>query len=122
MLSSQTKSPDATILETKHVEEMQETISQNLNPMECLNTEPYIVQVIKEGNQEEFFKLLNLKRDPFVEKRIIDEVDIRHAGTALYWAAACGHVHFIAPLLKAGLKINRPDKEGKTPVFVAAQN
>lgn len=77
-----------------------------------------LIEAIKENNQAEFFRLLNLKIAPS-EKRILDEVDGEHERNALYWAAACGHLHFIAPLIKM---VNKADNLGWTPVYIAAHN
>ena len=52
----------------------------------------------------------------------MDEVDEEWKGSPLYWAVAYGHVHFIAPLVKAGAAVNKPDKNGSTPVYIAAHN
>lgn len=78
-----------------------------------------LIETIKENNQAEFFRLLNLKTDSF-GKKVIDEVDAEYGGGVLYWAAACGHLHFIAPLIKAGADVNKVDNRGWTPVYIAA--
>ncbi len=80
-----------------------------------------LIEAIKENDQEEFFRLLNLKTDRF-GKRFIDEVDEERKGSPLYWAASLGYVHFIEPLLQAGADINKQDKDSRTPVYVATEN
>ncbi len=80
-----------------------------------------LIESIQANNEKAFFELLNLQVNPF-EKRIIDEVDAECAGNALYWAAACGYLHFIGPLIKAGVNVNKPNNLGRTPVYVAAHS
>lgn len=75
-----------------------------------------LIDAIKANNQGEVLRLLRLG------KKIIDAVDAEYEGGALYWAAAFGYVHFIDPLLNAGVNINKQDKDGRTPVYKAAQN
>lgn len=48
--------------------------------------------------------------------------DPEEQGSPLYWAAFYGHTHFIAPLIAAGVEINKPDGIGRTPVYIAACN
>ena len=78
-----------------------------------------LIEAIKENNEKEFFELLSLQVNPFGQK-IIDEVDIVSGGSALYWAAACGRLDFIAPLIKVGADANKADKHGWTPTYIAA--
>ena len=80
-----------------------------------------LIEAIKENNQTEFFRLLNLKVDLF-GKKVIDEVDTERNGSPLHWAAVYGYVHFITPLVKAGAAVNKPSKGGATPVYISAQN
>ena len=79
-----------------------------------------LIEAIKQNDQKEFFRLLNLKINNS-GKRFIDEVDTEYGGSPLSRAAALGYVHFIQPLLKAGADINKQDKNGKTPVYEAAE-
>ncbi len=78
-----------------------------------------LIEAIKENDEKEFFELLSLQVNSFGQK-IIDEVDIESGGSALYWAAACGRLDFIAPLIKAGADANKADKHGWTPTYIAA--
>jgi len=80
-----------------------------------------LIEAITENNEEEVFRLLNLKTDSS-GKKFIDEVDEKRGGSALYWAAFYGYVHFIGPLVQAGGDVNKPSKNGCTPVYIAAQN
>ena len=80
-----------------------------------------LIEAIKQNNQAEFFRILNLKTDTF-RKNVIDEIDREYRANALHWTAALGHVHFIEPLLKAGADVNHRDKRGRTPIFIAAKN
>lgn len=77
-----------------------------------------IIEAIQANNEKVFFELLNLPVNS--KKRIIDEVDAECAGTALYWAAACGHLHFVEPLINAGANVNKANNLGWTPVYAAA--
>lgn len=78
-----------------------------------------LIEAIKENDEKEFFELLSLKENPF-GKKIVDEVDPESEGGALYWAAACGRLDFIAPLIKAGADVNKADKYSWTPTYIAA--
>jgi len=78
-----------------------------------------LIEAIKDNNEKEFFEVLKLKTDPS-GKRFIDEVDAEQGGNVLYWAATCGHIHFIEPLIKAGADVNKADNYGWTPVYAAA--
>lgn len=78
-----------------------------------------LIEAVKQNNQEEFLRLLN--SDTSNLEKIIDEIDVERGGNALYWASACGHIHFIGPLIKAGINVNQPNKRKETPVYVAAQ-
>src|SRR5205807_2271691 len=78
-----------------------------------------LIEAIKENNQTEFFRLLSLKTDHF-GKRVIDEIDEEYERNPLHIAVAYGHLHFIGPLITAGINVNKPDKNGETPVFAAA--
>jgi ankyrin repeat protein len=80
-----------------------------------------LIEAIKQNNDLEFFRLLNLKTDLF-GKKVIGEVDTKTGGNALHVAAAYGHLHFIAPLIEAGINVNQPDNDGWTPVYIAADN
>ena len=73
------------------------------------------LEAIRPNNDE----LLNLRANSF-EKRIIDEITAEDEGGALYWAAACGHLHFIEPLIRTGANVNKPNSLGRTPVYAAA--
>ena len=117
MLTSQTQK--STPLETQDALERQEQFSPaiNLKSVQTLS----LIEAVKENDQEAFFKILSLKTDSF-GNRFIDEVDDKYGGNALYWAAALGHMHFIAPLVEAGTEVNKPNKIGVTPVYIAAQN
>lgn len=77
-----------------------------------------LIAAVKQDNREEVLRCLE---NP-ARSRLIDEVDTEERGSALYWAAACGHVHFIAPLLKARADINKSNNDGETPLYLAAQN
>lgn len=101
MLTSQTQKP--------------KTAPPNVNPNKIL----VLIEAIKKNNQEKVFRLLNPNGELF-GKKAINEVDADGA-SPLYWAAVCGHVHFIAPLFKAGADVNKPDKDRTTPVLIAAQ-
>lgn len=78
-----------------------------------------LIEAIQANNEKVFFELLSLRVNP-LGKRIIDEVDAESAGNALYWATACGHLHFIEPLINAGIDVKKPNNLGWTPVYVAA--
>jgi hypothetical protein len=78
-----------------------------------------LIEAIKENNEKEFFEILKLKTDSS-GKKFIDEVDSVDGGSLLYWAAACGHIHFIDPLITAGANINKADNRGWTPVYATA--
>jgi len=43
-------------------------------------------------------------------------------GTALHMAAALGHIHIMEFLLKAGLPVDIPDKNGRPPLYAASMN
>src|SRR4051812_38095650 len=85
-----------------------------------LETPIGIIQAVKQNNESAFSKLLALKFNPEGGK-IIDEVDAEYGGNALYWAAACGHCHFIVALAQATIDVNKPNKNGVTPMFIAAE-
>jgi hypothetical protein len=78
-----------------------------------------LIEAIKENNQKEFFEILNLKTD-LSGKRIIDEIDLEHGGNPLHVATAYGHLHFIVPLIEAGIDVDQPDNDGWTAVYIAA--
>ncbi len=78
-----------------------------------------LIEAIQTNNEKVFFELLNLRVNP-LEKRIINEVDVECAGNALYWAAACGHLHFVESLINAGTNVNQANNLGWTPVYIAA--
>ncbi len=78
-----------------------------------------LIEAIQANNEKVFFELLNSRVSP-PGKRIIDEVDAECAGNALYWAAAGGHLHFIEPLINAGVNVNKANNLGWTPVYAAA--
>lgn len=80
-----------------------------------------LIEAIQKNNVAVVSGLLALKTDRF-GNRIVDEADAVCEGSAIYWAAYYGHVHLIAPLVQAGANVNKPDKDGKTAVYVAAQN
>jgi len=80
-----------------------------------------LIEAIQENDKKEFFELLSLQVNSS-GKKIVDEVDTEFEGNALYWAAACGRLHFIAPLIKAGADVNKPDNRGWTPVYAAANS
>ena len=80
-----------------------------------------LIEAIRANNEKVFFELLNLHANPF-EKRIIDEITAEDEGGALYWAAACGHLHFIEPLIRAGANVNKPNSLGRTAVYAAAHS
>ena len=79
------------------------------------------IEAIKQGNQEEIFRVLTIKTDSFGEK-FIDEVDSEYGGSVLYWAANYGLIHLIDSLVKEGVDINQQNKNGETPMYAAARN
>jgi hypothetical protein len=78
-----------------------------------------LIEAIKENKQKEFFEILNLKID-LSGKKIIDEIDPEHGGNPLHVATAYGHLHFIVPLIEAGIDVDQPDNDGWTAVYIAA--
>jgi len=80
-----------------------------------------LIEVIKQNNQAEVFRLLDPNGKIF-GKKAINAVDAKEGASPLYWAVASGYDHFITPLIKAGADVNKPDKDGRTPVYAAAQN
>jgi ankyrin repeat protein/serine/threonine protein kinase len=119
--NSQTSSPVITFVQKTSPSE-QENSPQSSLQVKANNLKTMsLIEAIKQNNQEEFFRLLNLKRDKF-GKKVIDEVDMESEGSPLYWAAFYGYVHFIDPLVQAGADVNKPDKKGYTPVCAAAKN
>jgi hypothetical protein len=80
-----------------------------------------LIEAIKQNNQAEVFRLLNLKTNPS-GKKFINEIDAEWGGGVLYWVAYYGYIHFIGPLVKAEADVNKPDEYGATPVYIAAQN
>jgi hypothetical protein len=67
------------------------------------------IEAIKHNKETEVFKFLSLKTSPFFQ-RVIDEADTKRRGSPLYWAAAFGYIHFVGPLVEAGIEINKQDK------------
>jgi ankyrin repeat protein len=80
-----------------------------------------LIEAIKQNNQTEFFRLLTLKTGNF-GRRIIDENDGECGGNPLHIAVAYGHLRFVEPLIKAGIKINEKDDDGLAPIHIAAEN
>jgi len=80
-----------------------------------------LIEAIQANNEKVFFELLNVRVNP-LGKKIIDEIDSECVGGALYWAAACGHLHFIEPLIRIGANVNKPNSLGRTPVYAAAHS
>ncbi|HXH55247.1 MAG TPA: ankyrin repeat domain-containing protein [Gammaproteobacteria bacterium] len=119
MLTSQIQNTKTTSLETKNELERQAQASTNVNAKKTQTLS--LIEAIKENNQTEFFRLLNLKTNP-LGKKLIDEADAEWEGSPLYWAAAYGHTHLIMPLIKAGADIHKQDKDGRTPLYKAAFN
>jgi ankyrin repeat protein len=78
-----------------------------------------LIETIKQNNQSEFDSLLKLKTDS-TGKKFIDEVDAEDEGTPLWWAVDCGFLNFIDPLIKAGTAVNKPNKNGSMPIYIAA--
>ena len=104
-------------METKNASEEPEQISPNVNPINIQTSS--LIKAIKQNNQEELFRLLNLQKCTSGTK-IIDEIDIEYGGNALHIAITFNHVNFIIPLIKAGVDVNQKNKDGCTPTYVAS--
>ncbi len=94
-----------------------ESVQDLSNHLNSLN----LIEAVKKNNQKEFFRLLNLEAGGLA-KMLAEEVDTLCDGNALYWAAHFGYDHFIGPLFKAGVNLNKQNKYGRTAVYEAACN
>jgi ankyrin repeat protein len=79
-----------------------------------------LIAAIRKNDRDEVTRLLAQKRNAF-RQRVIDEVD-KYGNTPLHLAAIHGHLHFIDPLIDAGIKVNQGTKFGATPMHAAAFN
>ena len=80
-----------------------------------------LIEAIIKNNQEEILRILDTE-DKSSAKRIIDEVEPSSESGVLHYAALYGRTHLIEILVKSGAEINKKDKQGSTPLFIAAQN